>query len=155
MPISLSRINTQSTRVFMGTFTSGEAIHDAFAKIARAQNIRAATFEMLGGLTEVEFTEYDFINKMRKPPLVFARPLEILSGHGTISTLNDEPHVHTHLTLSFRDESARNGITVIGGHAARAIAFAVEFTLTVYDGVPVCRAMHEGAGLQLWDLPDL
>lgn len=153
--ITLFHINTQSTRVFMGTLTNGETIHDAFAKIALSQNIHAATFEMLGGLTEVEFTEYDFINKTRKPPLIFARPLEILSGHGTISRLNDEPHVHTHLTLSFRDESAPNGIAIIGGHAARAIAFAVEFTLTVYDGVPVNRAMHEGTGLQLWNLPDL
>ncbi len=153
MTISLAHINTQSTRVFMGTLTSGEAIHAAFAKIANAEKIHAGTFEMLGGLTEVEFTEYDFINKTRKPPLVFARPLEILSGHGTISRLNGEPHVHMHLTLSFRDESAPNGISIIGGHAARAIAFAVEFTLTVYDGVPVNRAMHEGIGLQLWDLP--
>lgn len=150
--ISLSHVNTHSTRVFMGTFTNGEALHDAFAKIANAQNIHAATFEMLGGLTEVEFTEYDFINKTRKPPLVFARPLEIVSGHGTISRLNDEPHVHTHLTLSFRDDSAPNGIAILGGHAARAVAFAVEFTLTVYDGVPVNRCLHEGTGLQLWNL---
>jgi predicted DNA-binding protein with PD1-like motif len=152
--ISLSHINTQAVRVFMGTFTNGEAIHDAFAQIARAQNIHAATFDMLGGLTEVELTEYDFINKTRKPPLVFARPLEILSGHGTISRLDDEPHVHIHLTLSFRDESLPNGIAVLGGHAARAIAFAVEFTLTAYDGVPVHRAMRAETGLQLWDLPD-
>lgn len=153
MAISLAHVNPKATLVFMGTFTNGEVIHEAFAKIAESQNIHAATFEMLGGLTEVEFTEYDFINKIRKPPLVFARPLEILSGHGTISRLNDEPHIHTHLTLSFRDESAPNGIAIIGGHAARAIAFAVEFTLTVYDGLPVNRAMHEGTGLQLWDLP--
>lgn len=137
----------------MGTFTNGEAIHAGFAKIADAENIHAATFEMLGGLTEVEFTEYDFINKIRQSPLVFARPLEILSGHGTISRLNDEPHIHTHLTLSFRDESAPNGIALLGGHVARAIAFAVEFTLTVYDGVPVNRAIHKGTGLQLWDFP--
>lgn len=153
MAISLAHVNTKATRIFMGTFTNGEVFHEAFAKIAESQNIHAATFEMLGGLMEVEFTEYDFINKIRKPPLVFARPLEILSGHGTISRLNDEPHIHTHLTLSFRDESAPNGIAIIGGHAARAIAFAVEFTLTVYDGLPVNRAMHEGTGLQLWDLP--
>ena len=152
MSTSLTQVNTKGTRVFMGTITDEEYIHEALAKIAKAQNIYAATFEMLGGLTEVEFTEYDFINKIRKPPLVFARPLEILSGHGTISRLNDEPHVHTHLTLSFRDGSAPNGIAVIGGHAARAIAFAVEFTLTAYDGISVNRAMHEGTGLQLWNL---
>ena len=29
MAISLAHINTQSTRVFMGTFTNGEAIHAA------------------------------------------------------------------------------------------------------------------------------
>ncbi len=155
MTITLAYINTQSTRVFMGTLTNGQNIHEAFAQIADSKNIQAATFEMLGGLTEVEFTEFDFINKIRKEPLVFVRPLEILSGHGTISRLNGEAHVHSHLTLSFRDEYAPNGISVIGGHAARAIAFAVEFTLTVYDGVPVNRQMHEGAGLQLWSFPEL
>lgn len=152
MAITLQHINTQSTRVFMGTFTNGEDIHQAFAKIADAENIHAATFEMLGGLTEVEFTEYDFINKIRKPPLVFNRPLEIILGHGTISRSNHEAHVHTHLTLSFRDESAPHGIAVIGGHASKAIAFAVEFTLTVYDGVKVHRQTHEATGLNLWSL---
>lgn len=152
--ISLTHINTKSTRVFMGTLSNGENIHEAFVKIADAENIHAATFEMLGGLTEVEFTEYDFVNKIRKESLVFNRPLEIVSGHGTISRLNSEALVHTHLTLSFRDESAPNGIAVIGGHVSRAIAFAVEFTLTVYDGVKVNRKMHAGTGLQLLDLPD-
>lgn len=152
--ITLQRINTQATRVFMGTITNGEAIHDSFVKIANAENIHAATFEMLGGLTEVEFTEYDFINKIRKPPLVFKRPLEIVSGHGTISRSNNEAFIHAHLTLSFRDESVSHGIAVIGGHAARAIAFAVEFTLTAYDGVALNRQMHEGTGLNLWQLPD-
>ncbi len=152
--ITLQHINTKSTCVFMGTLTNGENIHEAFVKIADAENIHAATFEMLGGLTEVEFTEYDFINKIRKPPLVFKRPLEIVSGHGTISRLENEAHVHIHLTLSFREESAPNGIAVVGGHATRAIAFAVEFTLMAYDGVKVNRQMHEGTGLNLWHLPD-
>jgi predicted DNA-binding protein with PD1-like motif len=152
--ITFQHINTQATRVFMGTITNGEAIHDSFAKIADAENIHAATFEMLGGLTEAEFTEYDFINKIRKPPLVFKRPLEIVSGHGTISRLENEAHVHIHLTVSFRDESAPHGIAVVGGHAAKAIAFAVEFTLTAYDGVKVNRQMHEGTGLNLWDFPN-
>jgi predicted DNA-binding protein with PD1-like motif len=43
---------------------------------------------------------------------------------------------------------------VIGGHASRAIAFAVEFTLTVYDGESVNRQMHEGTGLNLWGLAE-
>ncbi len=86
--------------------------------------------------------------------MVFKRPLEIISGHGTISRLENEAFIHSHLTLSFRDESAPHGIAVIGGHASRAIAFAVEFTLTVYDGVKVNRQIHEGSGLNLWGLPN-
>lgn len=152
MPISLAQVNTQAVRVFMGTLTNGEAIHDAFAQIAQEQNIFAATFEMLGGLTEVELSAYDFVNQVRGESLVCKRPLEILSGHGTIARLNGRPHVHTHLTLSFRDPAALHGIALIGGHAVRAIAFAVEFTLTVYDGLPVNRAMHAGTGLNLWEL---
>lgn len=151
MTISLAQVNTQATRVFMGTLTNGEAIHDALSHIADEHAIYAATFELLGGLTEVELSEYDFVNQVRLEALVFRRPLEILSGHGTISRLDGAPHVHTHLVLSFRDETAPHGMAVIGGHAVRAIAFAVEFTLTVYDGRPLNRARHAGTGLQLWD----
>ncbi len=150
MAVSLAQVNTQATRVFMGTLTNGTAVHDAFAQIAAAEHIQAATFEMLGGLTEVALSAYDFERQIRQEPLVFRRPLEILSGHSTISRLDGAPHVHTHLVLSFRDETAPNGIAIIGGHAVRAIAFAVEFTLTAYDGVPVNRAMHAGTGLPLW-----
>ncbi len=151
--ISLAHINTQAIRVFMGTLTEGESLHTAFARIAQQEQIFAATLDLLGGLTEVEFIEYDFIRKIRKPPLVFARPMEIVAGHGTISWLDSEPHVHIHLVLSFRDETVPNGISLIGGHAARATAFAVEFTLAAYDGVPVRRAMHKATGLSLWKLP--
>jgi predicted DNA-binding protein with PD1-like motif len=153
MPITLQQVNLHATRIYMGTLTSGQPVHAALAEIASSLDIQAGTFEMLGGLTEVEFTEYDFIQKIRKPPLVFRRPLEILSGHGTISRLDGNPHIHTHLTLSFRDETAPHGIAIIGGHAARAIAFAVEFTLYVFDGVPVNRAMDAETGLNLWNLP--
>ncbi len=151
MAVSLVQVNTQATRVFMGTLTNGTAVHDDFAQIAAAEHIQAATFEMMGGLTEVTLSAYDFVRQIRQEPLVFRRPLEILSGHGAISRLDGRPHIHTHLVLSFRDETAPHGMAIIGGHAVRAIAFAVEFTLTAYDGVPVNRAMDARTGLSLWD----
>ncbi|MEN9564214.1 MAG: hypothetical protein RIR73_2458 [Chloroflexota bacterium] len=154
MTISLAHVNTQSTRVFMGTLTAEEYIHDALAKIAKKENIQAATFELLGGITSVELSEYNFHTRERNPSLFYFRSLEILSGHGTISLLDGEPYVHLHLTLSYQDEEANHaGVVVIGGHASSAKAFAVEFTLTAYDGVSVNRSMHEGTGLKLWDLP--
>ncbi|NJN55347.1 MAG: DNA-binding protein [Anaerolineae bacterium] len=84
-----------------------------------------------------------------------ATAVRIIAGHGTISLLNGRPHLHLHCTLSFRDETAPHGIAVIGGHVARALAFAVEFTLTAYVGTAVHRAPHPQTGLQLWQLPPL
>jgi len=153
--ITLQHVNPSGSRTFMGALTNGADIHAAMAQVARAQNIGAGAFELLGGLTEAEFTEYDFIKQERKPALKFTRALEIVAGHGTLSWLEHEPFVHLHLVCSFRDESAPHGISLIGGHAARASAFAVEFTLTAFDGAPVHRALHAGTGLKLWNLSPL
>lgn len=150
--MTLQHVNPNGSRAFMGTLTEGADVHAALAQVARAQNITAGTFELLGGLVEAEFTEYDFVKQERKPALKFVRALEIVAGHGTVSLLDNEPFVHLHLVCSFRDESAPNGMALIGGHAARAVAFAVEFTLMAYDGAPVHRALHAGTGLKLWNL---
>ncbi len=148
----MRQVNLAGARVFMGTLTHRANLHNALAELADQHHIQTATFELLGGLHEVEFTAYDFEQQKRLAPLVFTRPMEIVSGHGTISLLENKHHIHTHLTVSFRDENAPHGIVVVGGHAARAVAFAVEFTLTTYEGAPIHRGLHEGTGLMLWDI---
>jgi predicted DNA-binding protein with PD1-like motif len=118
-------------------------------------NIQFGTFELLGGLSEIEFTAYDFVSQTRLPPLIRTGAMEITGGHGTISLLNGQPHIHTHLVVSFRDESVAYGIGLMGGHVSRAICYAVEFTLTAHDGAAVHRVHHSGTGLKLWNLPAL
>jgi predicted DNA-binding protein with PD1-like motif len=139
----------------MGTLTDGALLHDALIEAANAHNIQTATVEMLGGLHEVELTAYDFVTQTRIPPRVVTRAMEIIAGHGTLALLDGKPHVHLHMALAYRDEASPTGITVIGGHVARGVAYAVEFTLTAYDGAPVHRGLHAGTGLNLWDLPPL
>ena len=153
MTITLQHVNPQSTRVFMGTLTDNADVHASLTEVAEKHNIQTATFELLGGLREVEFRAFDFDSQQRKAPLHFKRALEIVAGHGTISMLDNKPHVHVHLAVAYQDSEAPNGIVVLGGHAAKAIAFAIEFTLTAYDGDPVHRAKHAATGLMLWDLP--
>ncbi len=150
--IGLQHGNPVGTRVFFGTLTDGEPLHAAFARIAAENWIQAATLEILGGITAAEFTEYDFVNHVRRPALRFERAMEIVNGPGTLSILDGKPHVHLHVVLSFRDPEAPNGIAVIGGHCASAKALAIEFVLTAYDGAPIHRAAHAGTGLQLWDM---
>lgn len=153
MTVTARQVNTQGIRVYMGTITDKHDIHEALTLFAQHHNIRTATVEMLGGLHQVELTAYDFHQQIRLEPLTFSKPMEIVAGHGTISQLDNTPHVHIHMTLAFRDPDSPTGIRVIGGHVARSQAFAVEFTLTAYDGEPVQRAMHANTGLKLWKLP--
>lgn len=155
MTTTLRQVNTQGTRTFMGTLTDGAVVHEALAACARLHNIQAASFDLLGGLHSLELTAYDFTTQARLAPLTFTGALEIVAGHGTISLLDDAPHVHLHLVAAWRDAAAATGITLVGGHAARAVAFAVEFTLHAYDGPGVQRAPHPGTGLQLWHLEAL
>jgi predicted DNA-binding protein with PD1-like motif len=150
--VTLQHVNPSSTRVYFGTLTGGENLHEAFAAIVQRHWIKAATIEMLGGLSAVEFTEYDFVAQTRRPALRFERAMEIVNGHGTVSLLDGKPHVHIHLALSFRDSEAPHGISVVGGHCASARAFAVEFVLTAYDGAPVSRGLDAATGLQLWEM---
>jgi predicted DNA-binding protein with PD1-like motif len=152
MPLSFTPVATQGLRVFMGVITDGEPLHQALAHVAAAHDIGAATVALLGGLTEVELTAYDFATQQRLPPRVYRGSLEIVAGHGTISRLEGQPHVHLHLVLACRDATA--GMVLVGGHVARALAFAVEFTLTAYDGVVVSRRPHASTGLALWAWPE-
>lgn len=152
MVVRARLVNPAGNRVFMGTITEGADVHEALLATAKAFHVETGTFELLGGLHCVELSAYDFLKQERLTPLIIARAMEIVAGHGTISLLDNEPHVHLHLTLSYRNGS---DIRVIGGHASKALAFAVEFTLTAYDGAPVHRAEESSTKLKLWDLPEL
>ncbi len=139
----------------MGTITEDSDVHIALAEVAEKHNIQTATFELLGGLHEIEFRAFDFDSQQRKAPLHFKRALEIVAGHGTIAMLDNKPHVHLHLAVAYQDPESPNGIIVLAGHCAKATAFAIEFTLTAYDGNSVHRELDKGTGLMLWNFPKL
>jgi predicted DNA-binding protein with PD1-like motif len=155
MTTTIQHVNPTSTRVFMGTLTNDADVHASLIDVAMKHEVQAATFELLGGLREVEFRAFDFDSQQRKAPLQFKRALEIVAGHGTIAMLDNKPHVHLHLVVAYQDSESPNGIVVLAGHAAKATAFAIEFTLTAYDGNPVHRSLDKGTGLMLWNLPKL
>ena len=155
MTTTIKQVNPARTRVFTGTITDDADVHTSLLEVAEKHGIQTATFELLGGLREVEFRAFDFDSQQRKAPLPIKRALEIVAGHGTIAILDGKPHIHLHLAVAYQDSEAPNGIIVLAGHCAKATAFAIEFTLTAYEGNPVHRTKHEGTGLMLWDLPKL
>jgi predicted DNA-binding protein with PD1-like motif len=152
MPLAYQPVNAEGSTVYMLTLTGGVPLHDSLIAFAQAQGVHTATFECLGGVHEIAFSAYDFTTHTRAPELMYSGAIELVSAHGTITLLNDAPHVHTHITAAFRDETAPHGIALVGGHCARALCFAVEITLHAYHGEVVRRALHADTGLYLWQL---
>lgn len=153
MSVTLQQIGQAGGRVFAGTLTGNANVHDALIAVAEQHQIIAGVVQLLGGLTLVELTAYDFVRKTRYAPHTLEGALEIVGGYATLSLLDDKPHVHWHAMLAYRDQA--NTPHLIGGHCARALAFAVEFTVLAWDGQALARAPHASTGLALWNLPPL
>ncbi len=142
---------SETARVYAGTLTNHADLHEGFARVAETHGVGAANVFLLGGLSEVVLSAFDFEKGARLEPLTFAGAYEIVGGHGLISTLDGAPHVHLHLSLSSR---TGNDVKLLGGHVVSAKAFAVEFTMLSYEGI-LSRATDLRTGLQLLDLPPL
>ena len=103
MTTTIKQVNPTRTRVYMGTITDDADVHTSLLEVAEKYGIQTATFNLLGGLREVEFRTFDFDSQQRKSPLHFKRALEIVAGHGTIAMLDNKPHVHLHLAVAYQD----------------------------------------------------
>ena len=121
MAITIKQVNPTRTRVFMGTITENADVHASLIEVAEKHELQTATFELLGGLREVEFRAFDFESQQRKAPLHCQRALEIVAGHGTIFMLEGKPHLHLHLAVAYQDTKAPNGIVVLAGARREAL----------------------------------
>jgi predicted DNA-binding protein with PD1-like motif len=150
MGIRMQQVNAQATRVYMGTIMN-EELHPAFVRLMIELNIRAGSVQLMGGLTDIEFRNYDILTKTRRAPILFSGGLELVTSHGNLSYLDGSPHVHLHATVTV----PHSGVWVAGGHVQRAMAFAVEFILHAYDGDDLIRRFDEETGLSLWEQPEI
>jgi uncharacterized protein len=88
---------------------SGDDILQSLRQFATAKRLRSGLIEGVGSLSKVKLGHYDFKTKQYKYE-AFEDDLEILNLSGNISSMNNEPLPHLHVTLGRRDFS------VIGGH---------------------------------------
>ncbi len=146
----LKHVNAAGTRVYMGVLTGGVDIHETLAGLAARHHIQAATFDLLGGLHSVSLRGIDFATGQRGDALTIEGTLEVTAGHGTISLLDGQPYVHLHTVIAYRDSQHPGQVQVVAGHVSASAAFAIEVTITAYDGSPVERGLHPATGLMLW-----
>ena len=106
----------------------GEKIIQSLEKLANEANISAAHFQGIGAVNELKIG-------LMKPGDedytwdIYKEDLEITSLIGNITTFEDKPVVHTHITCANVDSK------VIGGHLGEATClFTVEIFVDVIDG---------------------
>ena len=121
----------------------GEEILDKVKEIALKENIKLASINALGAVSE--FTVGVFKTDEKKYySNEFKGYFEIVSLTGTINTMNDE--FYTHLHMSAGDDTGK----VFGGHLNRAIVSATcEMVINIIDG-RVDRYFNVEIGLNLF-----
>jgi uncharacterized protein len=137
--------NEQGTRSFVARLEKGEDILGSIRRLAKAWKIQAGVLEGIGSLSKAKLGHYDFTTKNYHYE-VFQEDLEILSLAGNISSLDDEPLPHVHVTLGKRD------FTVLGGHLEEgSSANMVELFIRVLPG-KIVKSKDVNSGLNLFQL---
>ena len=90
------------------TLGPGEEILASLLEVARAHKIAGGTVVGLGSTSEVEIAFFD-PEKKEYLPRTFSEPMEIGNLVGNFSRLEDEPHVHVHVTVAGPEMIAFSG----------------------------------------------
>jgi uncharacterized protein len=122
-----------------------EDIVTKLLSFAREQNIRGASFTMIGAVSRVELGYYVLAEK-KYYWKVFEGTIEIVSGTGNIAWMGSEPVIHLHGVFSGTD------FATFGGHVRSAtVSAACEIVLHLHEE-GIVRAGDEYTGLNLWKL---
>jgi predicted DNA-binding protein with PD1-like motif len=107
-------------------FNKDEKIHKILEQFMRDQKINAAFYHGLGALKNAELGFYH-LNKKEYHRQIFREEAELLNMTGSLTWFNDQPVVHSHVTLGDPQFKA------FGGHLFEAdVAVTVELMVTVF-----------------------
>ena len=121
----------------------GEEITEKVAEIAEKEKIRLAEVHALGAINEFTVGLFDSAEK-KFYPNSFQGLYEIVSLHGTISTIGGKFYQHLHMSAGDRYGH------VFGGHLSRAVVSATcEMVIRIING-NVDRAFDPEIGLNLF-----
>jgi len=123
---------------------TGEDLLDSITAYAGATGIRAGWLSYLGAVSRASLRYYDQDERVYRDFELDAH-LEVLSGVGNISILDDAPFVHTHAAFADADGHA------FGGHLnSGTTVWALEIRIEVLEGDDLIRLPDDCTSLQLW-----
>lgn len=131
-PIHIVRLNT------------GEDLLDGITSYAIEAGIEAAWLTYLGAVSRASLRYYDQDARVYVD-FELDEHLEVLSGVGNVSLLDDTPFIHTH--AAFADEKGR----AWGGHLnTGTTVWAIELRIQELIGEPLVREPDDCTSLNLW-----
>ena len=123
----------------------GEKIIASLTALCEKEKIEAGFFNGLGAASDVELAHYSLLTK-EYSFLKLSGQYEIASLHGNISTFENKPYIHSHITVADDKFSTRSG------HLKEGVISATgEIVLMSFAG-HLTRVRDQASGLNLLDL---
>lgn len=137
------RLIDQTPKTFVLVFQTGDELATGLSRFAEAQQLSAASFEGLGGLSSVRLAWFNWESKKYEPSVALDEQVELLSLIGDVALRDGKPFVHAHAVISKRDGTAH------GGHLLEAhVRPTCELVLTE-SPTPLERVVDPESGLAL------
>lgn len=121
---------------------NGEEVVEQVKQFCKQEGIQAGTFTCIGAVNEVEVRWYNLEEKKYQPKR-FQQQMEIASGIGNVSVLDNNLVVHLHCVFS-----GQNYTTVAGDVSFVKVSGACEVMFTKLNGA-MQKAYDEETGLNL------
>jgi uncharacterized protein len=122
----------------------GDEVMSGLTDFARQNKVASASFTAIGAFSHATVAWFDNARKQFKL-IPIEQQVELVSMIGDIALVNDQPAVHTHVSVASSDGTVR------GGHVINAFVFpTLELFMTVYP-TPLHKESDEATGLKLID----
>ncbi len=123
----------------------GETVMERLVDFARDHSITGARLSGIGAFSEATVGFYDPERKDYARHTIDEQ-VEVLSFQGNLSTTDEGPRAHVHVTVSRRDGAA------LGGHLFEARVWPTLEIFVALSPVELTRRMNDEVGLPLIDL---
>lgn len=125
-------------------FNRGEEIIEQLMTLVKKEKIKLGMINALGATDNFKVGAYS-VDEQKYYSKEYTGTYEIVSLHGNISTMNDEPYLHLHMSCAGED-----GV-VVGGHLNNCVINATcEMFITLIDG-NVDRMKDPETGLNIYN----
>lgn len=123
----------------------GEEIVSNLTEFCKEKSIKLGKISAIGAVNEVEIGIFDPLKKEYYSDTLKGT-YEILSIKGNITSNNDKPYLHMHITLS------DNNYNALGGHLNKAVVSATcEVIIEEFEG-RLDRYFDEKVGINLFEI---